>query len=307
MIKKNYILLVHKEPFQLRRLIEKLNDSNSLFFIHIDLKSDIQPFEKIINLKNVVFIKERVNAIWGDYAQVVAMLNLLRNVLQRKNSGRIIFLSGQDYPIKSKNHIENYLKKNANYEFIGYDEMPEKMYNERVEKYRFNLSDKRGDYIILPPVLRLTMKDYKTIIYSIFFKKLNPLNLLAICTKKRKFKYKKHYKGTNWWSFRFDTAEMVYHYYLKNKNYLDNYYKHTHCADEQFFHTILKEIMKIHPKIETKPILHFIDWNRKNVSLPVTFKKEDVSLLLEQKEDKLFARKFNYNIELLNILDKKIS
>jgi hypothetical protein len=58
--------------------------------------------------------------------------------------------------------------------------------------------------------------------------------------------------------------------------------------------------------IKVKLNLHFIDWDRKDVSLPVTFKQEDIQLLLQQPEQKLFARKFDVNIDehILNLLDE---
>ena len=310
---KNYILTVHKNPNQLKRLIEKLNDNYSFFYIHIDLKVDIHPFKNAINIKNVIFIKERVNCIWADYSQVVATLNLLKNVLNKTKKGRVIFLSGQDYPIKSKLLIENYLNEKSDFEFINFVLNPvtksSHINKQRIEKYKFNLSDRRGDFILLSPFLNLSKNEIKKIIKLTLKRKLNIFRLLPILSLNRKFILKNHYKGTNWWSFRVDTVEKIYNYYLNNKKYLDNYYKYTLCADEQFFHTILKEIMNTDQNIKILPNLHFIDWSRKNVPLPVTLKKDDYNIILKQPNNKLFARKFDSNIDndILDMIDKNIT
>ena len=101
-----YIIQAHKLPFQLKRLITVLNTKNASFYIHVDRKSKIEDFEKIISLKNVFFIKERVDCIWGDFSQVKATLNLIKNVIRDNKSGFVVFLSGQDYPIKNVYTIE---------------------------------------------------------------------------------------------------------------------------------------------------------------------------------------------------------
>ena len=41
----NYIILTHKSPIQLERLISRLDDQDSTFFVHIDLKTDIEQFK----------------------------------------------------------------------------------------------------------------------------------------------------------------------------------------------------------------------------------------------------------------------
>ena len=38
----NYIILTHKSPTQLERLIAKLDDEEATFFVHIDLKTNIE-------------------------------------------------------------------------------------------------------------------------------------------------------------------------------------------------------------------------------------------------------------------------
>ncbi|MEL0651247.1 hypothetical protein V6246_07405 [Algibacter sp. TI.3.09] len=93
---KRYILTVHKNPKQLKRLIEKLDDKKSKFYIHVDLKVDIAIFLNQIQNSNVYFIEERVNCIWGDFSQVIATINLLKKVVLEKNiiGTKVFFLSG---------------------------------------------------------------------------------------------------------------------------------------------------------------------------------------------------------------------
>ena len=77
MKKKTYIILAHKAPDQLKRLIDRLNDEDSFFFIHIDKKSYIEPFTECVVGNNIKFITNRINCLWGDFSQVIATLGFL--------------------------------------------------------------------------------------------------------------------------------------------------------------------------------------------------------------------------------------
>ena len=41
-MKKNYLILSHKNPQQVCRLINRLDDGTSEFFVHVDLKSNLE-------------------------------------------------------------------------------------------------------------------------------------------------------------------------------------------------------------------------------------------------------------------------
>ena len=62
-MQKNYLVLAHKNPDQLYRMITALNDNVSHFFIHIDAKSPIAPF----NYLSILLIKG--NAVFGEIFQ----------------------------------------------------------------------------------------------------------------------------------------------------------------------------------------------------------------------------------------------
>ena len=82
-MQKAYIILAHKCPSQLFRLYKALNDEFSSFFFHIDKKVDITKFQGLIPDPNVKWV-DRVEANWGEFSLVEAVLNLLNAV---KDSG----------------------------------------------------------------------------------------------------------------------------------------------------------------------------------------------------------------------------
>ncbi|WP_435134192.1 beta-1,6-N-acetylglucosaminyltransferase [Formosa sp. A9] len=126
---------------------------------------------------------------------------------------------------------------------------------------------------------------------------------------KRSSCFDSYHWGGQWWCLTYSTLQKIYSYYLEHRKELDAYYKHTFCADEQFFQTILNVVSKDDASIKIEPNLHFTDWSRKNEPLPVTFKAEDLNLLLNQPENKLFARKFDFDVDvdIMNLLDQNLT
>ena len=115
-----YLIQAHKNPSQVKRLIEVLSVQNAYFVIHIDLKSEIKQFTDVIKLKNVIFVKNRIDCIWGDYSQVLASLIMMREIdnLEPEPNDRVVLLSGQDYPIKSNQFIIQFFNEHKDTCFI---------------------------------------------------------------------------------------------------------------------------------------------------------------------------------------------
>lgn len=295
---KNYILQVHKDPLFLKRLIDRLNDEQSRFFIHVDVKFDIQPFIDNINYTNVHFIRERHNVIWGDYSQVTATLALIKAVLRGHGAGRIIFLSGQCYPIKPLDHITRYLEQHPDIDFIDF----EHILIERILKHKVNFTNGRGHYFLIGPIRfnQALTRDF----YLNLFKHGAALLLMKpgwkyqwkVATKNREIAlFDKHYKGSQWWSLTVSTAKKIYQFYEDHKATLDQYYSNTFCADEQFFQTIIRKLMETDYSIQIDKYLHFIDWDRVGEPLPAVLRTRDLDTLIHQPEGVLFARKFDVN------------
>ena len=109
------LILGHKNPNQLSKLVSSLANSHFDFYIHIDKKVDILPFQKSLeNLKdmNISFVKDRIKTYFFDFSLVEATCKCAAMAYKSGNYKYYILLSGQDYPIKSKDYIYGYLIKN---------------------------------------------------------------------------------------------------------------------------------------------------------------------------------------------------
>jgi len=123
--KITYLILAHKMPLQISRLINALRGPEVNFVIHIDASVSIDDFYEVLkNDKKVYFLDKRVKSSWASYDMIQACLNAFQFILNNLTTDRIILLSGQDYPIKSSKHIHSYFSANRNKIFINYVKLP---------------------------------------------------------------------------------------------------------------------------------------------------------------------------------------
>ena len=301
MIKKTYIILAHKAPDQLKRLIDRLNDEDSFFFIHIDKKSYIEPFTECVVGNNIKFITNRINCLWGDFSQVIATLGLIEEAVKSKRDGMIILLTGQDYPIKSLSEIDYFINKNIGYNFIDIVPVEEiwECYKDKTKSYKFNVSTARGHCVTFRKISKSSLKS--------FFKSEISIRQLMLLMKKRKLKLGlRQYGGSAWWAFNSETLNKMYGFINDNYKELYNYYQYTTCPDEIFFQTIAKHLSEQDNSIKIAPSFTYVNWFRDiTAASPVIFTMDDLDEIKLQQPDRLFARKFDIDIDdkVLDALD----
>lgn len=78
-----YIILAHKNPDQLHRLVSRLHHPDDYFFTHIEKKVDIKPFQIVFENSgfNIKFITRRENGCRGNLGIVKASINYLKELI----------------------------------------------------------------------------------------------------------------------------------------------------------------------------------------------------------------------------------
>ncbi len=122
-LKIAYLISVHKDAFQLGRMLKALyQDDNVYFFIHVDAKCRLIDFKSVVPdtyKDNVIFTSKRYWVQWGGFNQVRYQQELLRSCLNYNISfDRIFILTGQDYPLISNDEINKELSENFKKEYI---------------------------------------------------------------------------------------------------------------------------------------------------------------------------------------------
>lgn len=306
----NYILLAHQHPLQLARLVRAISTPNTSFYIHIDQKTDWQPFKgALAGNDNIHWLQNRHACTWGDSSIVMATLEAMKVMVAGKKEGYCVLLSGQDYPLRSNREIEAFLQENNGRCFMEACPMPDGRWpdsKERLHHYKFDLSCEREHTVLIPSVFA---KDFykgfkqhmRNIRLLLCMKKKLPLVLL----RKRTFPaYCKPYGGSQWWAIRVTMAAAVLDFLEQHPDYLP-FFKYTYVPDEIFFHSIIMYLLAAQNGQPADPIT-YADWAREDVPLPVTFTTADWKGLRQLPPGKLFARKFDAakDTHILDLIDR---
>lgn len=305
-----YLILAHKNPEQVLRLVTRLATSETYFFIHIDKSISDTPFKFTLKDINQVYFLEcdsRYDGVWGGFGIVQASINLMRYALSKVSDSFLVLLSGQDYPLRSQGQIQQFFNKTSLQAFIFGKPMPTTFWQngglERIKKYRIYLSTTRYDFVLIPSIWDKSFYRKKILkdLYAIVIRG-NKKDLLKI------FKTRKHptnikpYGGSQWWAMSYNLAQRILDFIDNHPSFL-NYHQDTLLTDEIFFQTIIHLFAKTDNTLKIASSLTYTNWERKHVPLPVTFCAEDFEELKEASKTHLFARKFDSEKDTL-ILDE---
>ncbi|MBU7582444.1 MAG: hypothetical protein KAF91_05950 [Nostoc sp. TH1S01] len=292
-----YLILAHNTPNHFHRLINALNTHDVHFFIHIDKKSYISPYQEKNAIKNITFIVDRVSVFWGEFSLVEATLKLMQAALRYQDKfDYLILISGSDYPLKSANYIKNHFIQENGYEFINLVEMP----NKKADKLLNRL------YNYQPQTL------YNHRYYSIIKRIFGLVNTRIFHWRRDYIKALgdlKPYAGSGWWALSANACEYILWFTQTNPKIV-KFFKHTFIPDESFFHTIIGN-SEFKNKVTRN--LTFTKWQ--NQLNPEFINMEDVQNLLKMDKvmiddvyglgELLFARKFyDDSANLTNMIDK---
>lgn len=302
-MQKNYLILAHKNPLQLGRMIERLDDGASKFFIHLDAKTPIEPFTACLEGAHIRFIDKRERCVWGDFSIVQATIRLMEAA--SKEQGFFILMSGQDYPIQSQEYINDFLERNKEFDFIEIEPLEEKwkpkMVKDKLEHYHILHSEERGHSNCYAPFAHCSVFQKLRTLMHLLKGRLSMKNFKLLCSlPKRIAPFERQYAGSQFWAFSERTFYAVLNYIREHKAALEGYYKYTSSPDEIYFHSVLMDLVAKDSTIKLKEQITYVNYFRKNN----VFITEDFDKLTSAK-GKLFARKFDtdIDIEILNKLD----
>jgi len=277
-MKLAHLILAHTQPLQLERLIGKLQYENAHFYIHIDQKTDIDPFLFLADKPNVFFIKNRVRVFWGGYSIVQASINSFEQILASgEQYDYINLLSGQDYPIKSTAYIHRFLDENRGKIFMHFLSVTDEWHEAipRFTKYHLSNFNFKGRYSI------------EHILNTLLPQRQLPKQLILV-------------GRSQWFTASLQSISYIVRH-LKEHPEMVKYFKLTWAPDESIFQTILYN--SDFKKDMVNDNLLYIDWSEGGAR-PKELTIKDEQIL--SGSPRLFARKFNIqrDTEILDYLDK---
>ncbi len=272
-----HLLLAHRPTEQLYRLLRQLVQPDCTVFIHVDMKSDIQHFESLIdNYPQVHLIKDRIRVNWGGFSMVEATLASLREILSTDSQYEFInLLSESDYPLTNHNSVMSFLRRHPGKSFMEYEKEGSPWWLEsqaRIKK--FHLTD-----------VRLKRKHFIE-------------RLLNTISPGRKIPEQMELIGRSQW---FILAKHHADYILQvvdEKPIIRQFFRYTWGADEFFFQTLLYNSPFRNEIINDN--LRYIDWSESQPGPKILTIKDFEAL---KNSGKFYARKFDARVDSL-ILDR---
>jgi hypothetical protein len=266
-----HLILAHKNPKQVERLLNALQHPNFDFYIHLDKKTDRSLFAHLYDCEKIYEIKKRASVYWAGWGTIQATLNGFDEIdLTRYDYINVI--SGQDFPLKSAETIYQYFLERAGKEFITCESI-DKEWKEAASRVRnYHLINWR-----IPGKFKL-----EKLVNAVFPKRKFPLDIALV-------------GRANW--FTLTPAAIRYSLnFLQKHPELRRYFWYCWGADEFIFSTIL---FNSYFKTQIVPNVMYVDWTGQTKGHPRILDKSDLQALMNT--DKLFARKFDIQVDSIII------
>jgi hypothetical protein len=275
-----YLILAHQLPEQLVRLIERLRARDTTLLIHVDRKMDDAGFdhlvERVAGDPDVVLLPRRV-CHWGTFSVVQATLDGINHaVRQRVPFDYLVLMSGQDYPIKTRDHMDTVFHRADGRSFVHHVALPIPDWHDggwdRIRRWHF------------PP---------------------GPVNRVAeraanrLAAPRRFPRGFRPYGGAQFWCLSRRAGEYIEAFARSNSAFV-RFSQHVFVPDEFFFQTALAN-----SGLRTELInecMTFLEWDRPGAVLTTT----DFDSLATTSH--LFARKFDARVDgqILDLIDRRL-
>jgi len=277
-----YLIIIHKNAEQVKRLFKSVYDPENFYLFHIDAKAPnslhssikeyLQPY---LNVE----IMTSQNCRWGGYSMVDIELKAIERFLEWNKEWKFfINLSGQDFPLKTQNQIKSFLQNNQDKNFVT-------VFDEEFIKSWCN------PYLLFRPTS--TNKNFlnaKSRVERLFIEVPGLSQLIYVPFVKRKF-----IDGATWYAgWQWMLLNREFCEYLFDECDLEKYtrfFKKTFIPDEGFFQTVIMNS----PYRETviNNYKRTVTWIDKGDV--IIYKGDKYDFLINS--DNLFARKFDTNID----------
>lgn len=272
-----YLILVHRYPRQFKRLFRAIFHPANYYLVHVDkrsgvgLQTEIQDF--LSSFANASLLKSQ-NTQWAGYSLVDVELRGIEELLKISSEWKFfINLSGQDFPLKSQTHIQDFLSRNIGNDFI-------KVANQ--SKIRPDTLSRISDYCI----------EFRN-------------RIIRIPIKRQYLRGVTPYIGNQWMILSRKFCEFVC--YNPETERFKRFYRHTFISDEAFFQTVIMNTNYEGTIVnDDKRTIVWVPIGTIKLR-PKDFTSKDAEFLIASQG--LFARKFDETVDagILSILESNLS
>ena len=301
-MKACYFIQTHKNPNQIYRLVRTIKKSSPTAQILIGHDStschlDMAPLQ---DLPEVTLLKGNARAIRGDFSLLQPYFNAINWLFEHNSDFEwLVYISGQDYPTQSLSKVEDFLSKT---DYDGFMKYFDAFSNQCLWDESEVLKRYFCQYYRLPGwtgrfLLRMwKIQEFTPIIFSVFYgsliglrAKITPFDKSFLC-----------YGGYQWHTLSRKCVQYIKDFVNQNPEII-SYYQKTLVPDESLVQTILinSNFFKICNNNK-----RYVDFTGTDSGHARILANKDYETITNGSFH--FARKFDQNADILDMLDAEI-
>lgn len=287
-----FMVMAHTDYEQLIRLCEKLKEYGDVY-IHVDKNTSDEYYANLKSFANThnlsgcyktIVVDKRVVVKWGAFSQVNAMRILLDNIFDKKSPkyDRIIYISGLDYPLYSRNELESLCEANTGGELMtvyNISRGPDSAQRQKVTLYHYFRDINVTHKFLRKAIVGGTM-------FLLKYMGIRKKPYIIIDGKRWDV-----YFSSQWFMLTYDCCEYVWEN-LRNNEVLNAYFKTANHPEESIVPTIVlnskygEHVREINsPDFNELSVLHYLHYT----DMIWTYDENDFDSLMKSK--KPFVRK----------------
>lgn len=276
-----HLILAHKNPAQLERLIDTLSHPSFDIYIHLDKKTDITPFRYLAEKQNVFLVAHRAPVYWAGYGTIQATINGFRTILSNPAYDYINVISAQDFPLTSAEFIHRHIAENQGVEFITCESIEDQWKSAATRVTRYHLINWR-----IPGKFRL-----EKLVNRLLGPRKFPIDEFKVVGR------------SNWFTLTRGAA-IYFLDFIGRHPEVDRFFRYVWGADEFIFATVLYNSPY---RDNIRESLIYVDWRGQTKGHPRVLTAKDVPEMLAS--GRLFARKVDMDVDptLFDLLEKHIA
>lgn len=284
------LITAYKNFEQLASLVDYF-DGNFDLYIHIDRKSDFsaEQIRAISERPTVKYLVRKYRIHWGGFNHLKSILHLAEAAVKNETVSYVHLITGQDFPIVTRNRFLSFFAENAGRQFIEVFPLPTERWTDggmdRLLYYNFyDQFDGRRHRQTMERILNF-QKKYRV-------RRRFPRNFPPL------------YGGSTYWSLTRECLAYAVNYRRANPQVLKRF-GFSFCAEEMYLHTVIMNSAFANQVFNDN--MRFIDWTGRNGNMPSNLDETDYLSL--KSSNKLFARKFEFPVsgKLLTLLKEEVS
>jgi hypothetical protein len=277
-----YLIRAHYRPAQLARLVNRLDDDDVSFYIHVSARTSPETYGEIraaLRDSDKVHWTPRVATYYAGFSLIRAFLLGLQQIAKSDPlPDYTIILSGQDYPLQPPHAISGFFQRHAGKSLLHHFAIPSDAHwlaenggLDRIQYWHFERIGYRTRQLRIPFIRRRFPRGFQP------------------------------YGGSAWFALTAESVRYLIDFVRQNESFV-RFFRHVYIPDETFVHTILLN-SPLRERVVDE-VLHYIEWP--GGAHPTILRRHDFPKLVAS--DRPFARKFDikHDAQILDILDREV-